>query len=59
VQCVKMLDGLNRYRFRQASELLAAWQSVSNVVATPRSGAPKPETPPDTVAPNGEVRPAA
>jgi hypothetical protein len=60
VQCVKMMNGLNRYRFRQAPELLAAWQSVSNVVAAPRSGGVKPaETPGEAPVQDGDVRPAA
>jgi hypothetical protein len=60
VQTVKVLDGLNRLRFRQAPELLAAWKSVSSVMATPRSGSPEPE-PGSGDAPQdgGEVRPAA
>ena len=60
VQCVTMMDGLHRYRFRRAPELLAGWESVSNVVAGPRSGAPKPgETPEDAPVQDGDVRPAA
>jgi hypothetical protein len=60
VQCVKMMDGLNRYRFRKASELLAAWESVSNVVASPRTGGVKPaETPGEAPAQDGDVWPAA
>jgi hypothetical protein len=60
VQCVKMMDGLNRYRFRRAPELLAAWESVSNVVAAPRSGTVRPgEVPGEVPAQDGDVRPAA
>jgi hypothetical protein len=55
-----MMNGLNRYRFRRAPELLAGWESVSNVVATPRSLGPKPgETPGEVPAKDGDVRPAA
>jgi hypothetical protein len=60
VQCVKMMDGLNRYRFRRAPELLAAWESVSNVVAAPRSGTVRPgEVPGEVPAQDGDVRSAA
>ena len=57
VQVVKVMNGLNRFRFR-GGELLASWQSASSVVATPRSPEEKagaPVNPPAT----GEVRPAA
>jgi hypothetical protein len=56
VQCVKMMNGLNRYRFRGAPELLAGWESVSSVVATPQSLGPKPGEVP---AQDGDVHPAA
>lgn len=53
VQVVRVMDGLNRYRFMNDAELLAAWDSASNVLATPKSGTGgKP-------APGGEIRPAA
>jgi hypothetical protein len=39
---VKAMDGLNRFRFAHDPELLAAWKSASNVVATPRSTEDKP-----------------
>jgi hypothetical protein len=63
VQVVKVMNGLIRLRFANQSELLAAWESASNVVATPRpdtepsSGGTTPSggTPPS----GGEVRPAA
>jgi hypothetical protein len=52
VQVVRVMDGLNRYRFMSDAELLAAWESASNVQATPRNTAEsKPEP--------GAVRPAA
>ena len=61
VQSVKVLNGLNLYRFRGNPDLLAAWQSASNVVATPRGAEPKPgEEPGGTPAvQEGDVRPAA
>jgi hypothetical protein len=61
VQGVKVLDRFNRVRFRGTPEVLAAWRSVSNVVATPRgktepeSGAGSGGAPQD----GGEFRPAA
>ncbi len=58
VQLVNVMDGLNRYRFMKDAELLAAWESASNVLATPRSGTPKP-APEVTPPAGGEVRPAA
>ncbi len=58
VQVVRVMDGLNRYRFMRDPELLAAWESASNVLASPRNGAPKPG-PGSEPAAGGEVRPAA
>lgn len=52
VQVVRVMDGLNRYRFMNDAELLAAWESASNVLATPRSSA-------DAKPAQGEIRPAA
>jgi hypothetical protein len=37
VQIVRVMDGLNRYRFKNDPNLLASWESASNVVAVPRS----------------------
>jgi hypothetical protein len=58
VQVVKVMNGLNHHRFGQDGELLASWQSASNVVATPRPAAEKagPEVRPPAA---GDVRPAA
>ncbi len=36
-QIVNVMDGLNRYRFMNDAELLAAWESASNVLAAPRA----------------------
>jgi hypothetical protein len=58
VEIVRVLDGLNRYRFRNDPKLLAAWDSASNVLATPKNGASKPGTE-DAPPTGGEVRPAA
>lgn len=57
VQIVRVMDGLNRYRFLDDAELLAAWESASNILAAPRSVTPKPG--PEGPPPDGEVRPAA
>jgi hypothetical protein len=63
VQIVKVMDGLNHYRFMNDAELLAAWESVSNVPPAPRGGSggkPAPgDAPGDTSPPDGEIRPAA
>ena len=61
VEGVRVLDKFNRVRFRNSPDLLAAWLSASNVVATPRGktepegGAGSPGSPQE----GGEVRPAA
>ncbi|MDZ4862981.1 MAG: hypothetical protein SGJ01_05990 [Gemmatimonadota bacterium] len=53
MEVVKVLDGRNRFRFQNAAELLAAWESASNVV-TPNAGTADGPTP----AP-AQVKPAA
>jgi hypothetical protein len=63
VQVVRVMNGLNRLRFAADSELLAAWESASNVVtfarpdttAVPGGTTPTAGTPPS----GGDVRPAA
>jgi hypothetical protein len=58
VQVVNVMNGLIRIRFANQPELLAAWESAKNVLATPRPGETKPST--DGTPPAvGEVRPAA
>jgi len=67
VQVVKVMNGLIRLRFANQPELLAAWESASNVVATPRPATPPTGTTPPSGAPpstgtpstSREVRPAA
>jgi len=75
VQSVRMMDGVNRLRFRDNPALLAAWRNVSRIHATPKStedamdstGAPSPaaaaQADGSPAAPastgNGEARPAA
>ena len=52
-QVVKVMDGLNRFRFANDAEKLAAWESASNVITPSRSEGDGP-------APVAEqVRPAA
>ena len=68
VQIVKVMNGLVRLRFAHQSELLAAWDSASNVFATPRFEKPESDGSPTsggthpsggTAPSSGEVRPAA
>lgn len=51
VEVVKLIDRFNRYRFANDANMLAGWESASNVVT--------PTHPAATPAPGGEVRPAA
>jgi hypothetical protein len=49
VQIVHGMDGVNRLRFANDADLLAEWESASNIIATPRSTPATPgsqETPP-------------
>jgi hypothetical protein len=56
VQLVKGMHGLNRFRFSAAPELLAAWESASNVMTvSPARPAAGDEIPPA----ESEVKPAA
>ena len=55
VQVVKVMNGLIRIRFANQPELLAAWESASNVVGPFRSSTPDEPTKPG----DGEVKPAA
>jgi hypothetical protein len=38
VQIVRLLDGLNRFRFADQPDLLAAWGAASNVIGPPHAG---------------------
>jgi hypothetical protein len=49
VQVVSVMDGHNRFRFMNEPELLAGWESASNVLAAPRG----------TAKPDDHVEPAA
>jgi hypothetical protein len=60
VQIVRVMDALNRFRFATEPELLAAWESASNVPGPFRSNGTKPATGPVAPPPAGsDVRPAA
>jgi hypothetical protein len=64
VQIVKVLDGLNRFRFALEPDLLAAWTAASNVIGPPvadRRTVGQPDsngTAPAAPSP-GEIKPAA
>jgi len=58
VQVVRVLDGLNRVRFAHDAELLAAWESASNIVGGPVVRGSKSDPGPQPT-PGGEVKPAA
>ncbi len=53
MEVVKVLDGRNRFRFKNDAELLAAWESASNVVT------PKPGTADGAIPRPAQVKPAA
>ncbi|MEO7137192.1 MAG: hypothetical protein ABI037_05720 [Gemmatimonadales bacterium] len=57
VQIVRIVDGLNRFRFSGDPDLFAAWRSASNVVGPshPAAKPAAPEAPPS----DGAVKPAA
>jgi hypothetical protein len=56
VQLIRVIDGLNRFRFSGDPDLFAAWRSASNVVGPSHPAArPGPEAPPS----EGAVKPAA
>jgi hypothetical protein len=57
IDLVRLFDGLNRYRFRDNAELLAAWASAKNV-AGPSRGSPEAGTTNGT-ADGANVKPAA
>jgi hypothetical protein len=58
VQVVKVMNGLNHFRFARDGELQASWQTASNVVATPHPADAK-AGPPVSPPAAGDVRPAA
>ena len=54
MELVALLDGLNRYRFRNNAELSAAWASARNVIGRSQPRAPEPAGPAEE-----SVKPAA
>jgi hypothetical protein len=56
VNIIKVMDTLNRFRFAADAEVLAEWESASNVIGPPRSNGEKPETP---EKPGDAIKPAA
>jgi hypothetical protein len=58
VQVVKVMDGLNRFRFAEDEESFASWRSASNVIGPLRSAGVKPTTP-EPPPTGGEIQPAA
>jgi hypothetical protein len=52
---IKVMDALNRFRFADQGEVLAEWESASNVFGPVHPSDERPETPPT----GGEVKPAA
>ncbi len=66
VQVVRLMDGLNRFRFANEPESLATWGSASNTFGPPRSGGktveggkPVPSGRSEGAADGGEVGHAA
>lgn len=45
VQVVRVLDGLNRYRFAKDAARMAAWNSAINILGPMRTGTAQPGTP--------------
>jgi hypothetical protein len=58
IQLVEIMDGINRYRFADQPELLAAWDSARHVVTGPRTAEEQAEERPASPG-SGEVQPAA
>ena len=58
VQIVKVMNGLNRFRFASNAESLASWESASNTFGPVHPAADKPASP-DSPPAGGDVRPAA
>jgi hypothetical protein len=56
VHLVKVMDALNRFRFAGAVEILAEWESASNVFGPVHPAEEKPEA---TSPPSSAVKPAA
>jgi hypothetical protein len=56
-QIVRVMDGLNRYRFSKDTEALASWESSSNTFGPMRATTIKP--PSNEPTSGGEIKPAA
>ena len=63
IQIVRLMDGLNRYRFAESADSLAEWESASNTVRRRGSGAAGQDggsgTSSNPPKPGGEIKPAA
>jgi len=62
VEIVRVIDGLNRFRFAGEPDLLAAWRAASNVVGPPRTVGRtdrRTDTPSESPPSEGAVKPAA
>jgi hypothetical protein len=64
LQLVQMMDGINRYRFRNDPHLLVVWEAAKHVVTGPQPKTEAPAAPaapsqPGTSGQTGEVKPAA
>jgi hypothetical protein len=62
VRSVRILKGLNGFRFAAEPDLLAAWTAASNVIGPPKTGGPadgRTDTPPETPSQAGQIKPAA
>jgi hypothetical protein len=57
VEIVRVLDGLNRFRFADDPDLLAAWRAASNVIGPPKAA--EKTTAPDAPPSGGATKPAA
>ena len=59
IQVVRLMDGLNRYRFADDADSLAEWVSASNTVARSGGRVAVDVGPPATLSQGGEIKPAA
>ena len=57
VEIVRVIDGLNRFRFASEPDLFAAWKAASNVVGPPKAA--EKATVPESSPAGGEIKPAA
>jgi hypothetical protein len=57
VEIVRVIDGLNRFRFAGDPDLFAAWRAASNVVGPPKTA--EKTTDPEAPPAGGEIKPAA